>query len=148
LNKCLCETCSKILYLGIVTTSMSDRQVLLSQGNLVVIQQLAATDWGLLPFEELVYLNPKSSESALRESLSELVEEEYVSIIQDTETPEDVPSEFYAVTLTAQEDLETMGLWSGIGVLYQAYNAVEKTERISYIREFYPNGPIVEASSE
>lgn len=122
---------------------MANKDVLLEEGNLVLVQQLAATDWGLLPFEELVYLNPKTSEGSLRESLSDLVEEGYVEIVSDGNVPDDVPSVFYAITEVAREDLEEMGLWRGIGVLYQAYDAVEKTDRVSYIREFYPEGPIV-----
>lgn len=125
---------------------MSDKDVLLSEGNLVLVQQLAATDWGLLPFEEISYVNPSTSDEELRESLSKLVEEGYVEIVTDDSTPKDVPSEFYAVTEAAREDLEEMGLWGGIGLLYQAYSAVEKTDRIAQIREHYPTGPIVKAA--
>lgn len=126
---------------------MSDYEVLLDSPNLTLMQMLIANDTAALPFEELEYLNPNDEAQSLREGLSELVDEGFVEIMT-VETPEDVPSVYYAPTIEARDSLEELRLWSGLRLLYDVYQAVETPERIEYIRKYYPDGPLIQDSEQ
>jgi len=122
---------------------MADSPVLEPE-NLVLFQQITANDWALLPLEEIDYLNPSKTTTEIEQLLANLIEKHYLKTITVDDVPEDIPNTYFAVTEKTKTELESYGLWSGMTILYDMYDAVETTERLEEIRPHYPYGPLVQ----
>lgn len=118
---------------------MSTHEMLLEDDNLLLMQQLISNDWGALPLEELLFINPDSDREEITSILDDLKSQGYVEVLEE-DTPEGVPSKFYTATTKAEEGFKELGLWDTMAVLYQVYNSLDTTNRIDSIREYYPEG--------
>lgn len=113
--------------------------VLLGETNLTILQQVIGADTATISEEELAYYNPDDSLDKITTSIEELVDADYLEPIE-VDTPEDLPTEFFAATPTAREDLKEVNLWEEMGIIYQMYQRVERTERIKEIEKHKPDG--------
>lgn len=150
LNFCVLHSKLKLrsfLYLLYYSKLMAESLVL-EQSNLVILQQITANDWALLPLEEIEHLNPNKSTAEVTRTLNTLLEHGYLTKVTVDDVPADVPETYYAVTEKTQNELESYGLWSGMTILYDMYDAVETTERLEHIRPHYPYGLLVQNARE
>ncbi|WP_433632863.1 winged helix-turn-helix domain-containing protein [Halomicrococcus sp. NG-SE-24] len=117
---------------------LRDLRELLAPTKLRLLQQILATDWGSLSARELAYRNPELTESTIRDHLRAMADRERPFVVQlEADTKQKgVPWKYYAVTEYGIELLKEADMYEGISVLYQAYQAMERTDEIRRIEEF------------
>lgn len=117
---------------------LRDLREVLSPPKLRLLQQILATEWGSLSARELAYRNPELTESTIRDHLRALSTRErpFVAQLEAETKQKGVPWNYYAVTEYGIELLKKVDMYDGISLLYQAYQAMERTDEIQQIEEF------------
>jgi repressor of nif and glnA expression len=118
--------------------SSDDLQFALQEVRTLLLQQILATETGLLSVAELVYRNRGENdidEENIRDHLRKLRER---NIIEREKLPVgervgNLPNTFYAVTDYGEQILDHAGLLAEVGIWAQLYDQMDRTDEIEQI---------------
>ncbi len=108
-------------------------RVVTQETRFALLQDVLGHPEQLPTLKELDYVNPSKSDSTIREHLDALVE---VGVVERVELPSerrsrDLPHVFYGIAEDGRQFLDRHGLLRAEDSLREAYDAVEKTDRIA-----------------
>ncbi len=108
-------------------------RVVTQETRFALLQDVLGHPKQLPTLKELDYVNPSKSDSTIREHLDALVE---VGVVERVELPSerrsrDLPHVFYGIAEDGRQFLNRHGLLRAEDSLREAYDAVEKTDKIA-----------------
>lgn len=110
----------------------------LQDDGITLVYRLLASDTGALSAEEVAWRHPDLEVAAVREKLGDLVEAAFVVALElDTNSvADDIPRVYYAPSPLAIHVLQVAGIYDGLGIMWQIYDAMERPEYITRIEEW------------
>lgn len=126
------------------TPSVDDLQFALQEVRTVLLQQILATETGLLSVAELVYRNRGEAdigEENVRYHLREMTDRGIVAKqrVPPGQRVRDLPNTFFRVTSYGEAILEQANLLAEADIWAEVYGQMERTEEIQAIEEFKRN---------